>query len=69
MKNGLCLISGGIDSAVAGKIVRDKGYSFDAIHFSIEPFTDSGPEDKSRILSKKIGAEKFFVIHFCKAFS
>jgi len=69
MKKGLCLISGGIDSAVAGKIVRDKGYPFDAIHFSIEPFTDSSPEEKSRILSKKIGAERFFVIHCGKAFS
>lgn len=51
----LLLLSGGIDSPVAGHLLKKKGFPLEAIHFSLEPYTDSEPEDKSRALAKKLG--------------
>jgi len=49
---GLILISGGFDSAVVAKIMKDKGLELKAIHFSYEPFTNNSPEIKSREICK-----------------
>ena len=62
MNKGLLLLSGGIDSPVAGYLMKRKGTELLAIHFSLEPFTDNAPEKKTRILAKKIGCKKLFVI-------
>jgi thiamine biosynthesis protein ThiI len=59
---GLLLLSGGIDSPVAGKLMIDKGYDVVGLHFSLEPFTDDTPEKKSKIIAKKIGIKKLLVI-------
>lgn len=61
-KKALLLISGGIDSPVAGKIAQEKGYELTAIHFSQEPFTDSTPKLKSLALCKLLGLKEMIVI-------
>ena len=62
MKKGLLLLSGGIDSPVAGYLMKRKKTKLLAVHFSLEPFTDDAPEKKTRILAKMIGCEKLWVI-------
>ena len=33
-KKAICIISGGMDSAVAAKIAKDEGYGIVAVHFN-----------------------------------
>lgn len=61
-KRALLLISGGIDSPVAGKLALENGYSLEAIHFSQKPFTDDTPEMKSLALCKKLGIKEMIVV-------
>jgi len=56
------LLSGGIDSPVAGMIAKGKGIGLVAVHFSLEPFTDNTPEIKSAKLAEKIGIKKLYVV-------
>ncbi len=58
----LLLISGGIDSPVAGKLALEKGYELEAIHFSQEPFTDDSAELKSLLLCKMLGLKEMIVV-------
>jgi thiamine biosynthesis protein ThiI len=44
----LLLLSGGIDSPVAGRFLQENGHDVAALHFSQEPFTDASPEAKSK---------------------
>ena len=62
----LLLISGGFDSAVAGYLVNKQGIEVSAIHFSYEPFTDNGPEIKSREACKILGIKDFKVVNISK---
>ncbi len=62
-KKALLLISGGIDSPVAGKLAIEKGYKLSAIHFSQEPFTDATPKLKSIALCKLIGLKEMIVVN------
>lgn len=62
-KKALLLVSGGIDSPVAGKLAIEKGYTLFAIHFSQEPFTDSTPRLKSLALCKLLGLKKMLVVN------
>jgi thiamine biosynthesis protein ThiI len=57
----LLLISGGIDSPVAGRMLQDK-FDLVAIHFSQEPFTDNSAEIKSLKLCKKLGLKEMLVV-------
>jgi tRNA uracil 4-sulfurtransferase len=61
MKKALLLLSGGIDSPVAGELLKNK-FELDAIHFSQEPFTDSSPEEKAKKTGKKIGLKELLVV-------
>jgi len=63
---GLLLISGGFDSPVAGYIMQKQDIEIIALHFSYEPFTDNGPEIKSRKASEILGFKKFIVINISK---
>jgi len=60
---GLLLISGGFDSPVAGYIIQKEGVEIIAVHFSYEPFTDNGPEIKSKKTSEMLKFKKFIVIN------
>jgi len=65
---GLLLLSGGIDSPVAGHCAIAAGTEIIAVHFSSEPFTDNSPEKKSLELSKALGIKKLYVVNLGKAF-
>jgi len=66
---GLLLISGGIDSAVAGNIMMQQGLELIGIHFSSEPFTNDEPEQKSIKLCKLIGIKKLLVVDAGRMFA
>ena len=51
----LLLLSGGIDSPVAGHLAQEAGWDLEAVHFSFEPLTDKTPEEKSRKLADILG--------------
>lgn len=57
---GLLLISGGFDSAVAGYLAMQDSVPIDAIHFSLEPFTNSKPFEKSKDCLKRLGLDKIY---------
>lgn len=59
---GLLMLSGGIDSPVAGHLMQRQGFELIALHFSLEPFTDNSPELKSKALAKKLGLMTFITI-------
>ncbi len=58
---GLLLLSGGIDSPVAGSIVAEQAELF-ALHFSNEKFAGSESVEKCRRISKKLGIKKLIVL-------
>lgn len=59
---GLLLLSGGIDSPVAGHLLQQRGAELEALHVSLEPFTDNSPELKARALAKQLGLGAFAVV-------
>jgi len=61
-KKAMLLISGGIDSPVAGKFLQEAGFSLEAIHFSQVPFTDDTPEKKSLLLARALGLKEMSVV-------
>ena len=61
----LALLSGGFDSPVAIYLMK-KQLEIDALHFSLEPFTNNTPEKKSIELAKKLGARNLYVINNSK---
>ena len=58
----LALLSGGFDSPVAIYLMKNK-LETDALHFSLEPFTNDIPEKKSIELCKKLGIKNLYVIN------
>ncbi len=62
----ILLISGGFDSPVAGYLMQQKGVEIIAVHFSYEPFTDNGPELKSRKAAEHLKFKKFISINIGK---
>lgn len=52
---GLLLISGGIDSPVAGFMTVKRGMKIDCIHFHSFPYTGEAAKEKVIALTKKIG--------------
>lgn len=57
----LLLLSGGIDSPVAGLLAQKK-FEMKAAHFSQAPFTDDSPEKKSIAAAKKLGLKELIVV-------
>ena len=60
-QKALLLLSGGIDSPVAGFVAKEK-FELLAIHFSQEPFTDSTPQEKALAAAKKLGIKELIVV-------
>jgi tRNA uracil 4-sulfurtransferase len=58
----LLLLSGGIDSPVAGKLLQEQGVELEAVHFSLEPFTDGGGEEKAAALARALGLARLHVV-------
>ncbi len=66
---GLLLLSGGIDSPVAGKLVLDKGFDLIAVHFANYPVTNNSAEKKAIELAQRLGLKKLYVINLGKVFT
>ena len=62
MKKGLLLMSGGIDSPVAGYLMKKKDFQLVAVHFSNKKFAGNEPDAKSKKLAKKIGVKKYYSV-------
>ena len=64
---GLLLLSGGIDSPVAGFLMAKRGVDIDCIHFHSYPFTSERAEEKiydlARIMARYTGPMKIFSIN------
>lgn len=64
----LLMLSGGIDSPVAGMEVMKRGVTIEAIHFHSPPFTSEKAKDKvielTRILSERVGPIKLHIMPF-----
>ena len=67
---GLLLLSGGIDSPVAGYLMAKRGMELEALHFHSYPYTSELAREKVEILAKKlsayIGRVKLHVVSFTK---
>lgn len=65
---GMLMISGGIDSPVAGYMMAKRGMKLDAIHFHSYPYTGEAAKDKVITLAKKVseftGGMNLFVVPF-----
>lgn len=65
---GLLMISGGIDSPVAGYMMAKRGLKLDAIHFHSYPYTSEAAKQKvidlTKILSGYTGGANLFVVPF-----
>ncbi|MBR6737550.1 MAG: tRNA 4-thiouridine(8) synthase ThiI [Clostridia bacterium] len=53
---GLLLISGGIDSPVAGYLMAKRGMKLEALHFHSYPYTSESAKEKVVDLAKMVGA-------------
>lgn len=51
---GLLLLSGGIDSPVAGHMIARRGAAIDAVYFETPPYTGEAAKEKVRSLAKKL---------------
>ena len=60
-ERALLLLSGGIDSPVAGHLMAQRGLRLDAVHFSLEPITDDAAAVKSRKLAERLGLGRLYV--------
>ncbi|MDS0982851.1 tRNA 4-thiouridine(8) synthase ThiI [Staphylococcus epidermidis] len=64
----LLMLSGGIDSPVAGIEVMKRGVTVEAIHFHSPPFTSEKAKDKvielTRILAERVGPMKLHLVPF-----
>ena len=67
---GMLLLSGGIDSPVAGFLMSKRGLKLNAIHFHSYPYTSEQAKQKvidlANIIKKYCGDIKLFVIPFTK---
>jgi len=58
----LLLLSGGFDSPVAAKLLQEQGVELEAVHFSLEPFTDNAAEEKCVRLARHLGIKRVHVV-------
>lgn len=65
---GTILLSGGIDSPVAGHMISKRGVFLDAVHFESFPYTSERARQKviklAKIMSEYTGNIRMFIIHF-----
>ncbi len=67
---GLLLLSGGIDSPVAGYLISKRGLTIDALHFHSYPYTSEQAKDKvitlAKTLTNYVGNINIHIISFTK---
>ena len=67
---GLLLLSGGIDSPVAGFLMASRGMGIDAVHFHAYPYTSAEARDKTVRLAQTLGGYcmgvRLYVVGFTK---
>ncbi len=65
---GLLLLSGGIDSPVAGYLMAKRGLTIDSIYFHTHPYTSESAKEKVKTLHKKLSlflpSSKLYIINF-----
>ena len=70
--NGLLLLSGGIDSPVAGFMMAKRGMKIDSIHFHSYPFTSKQAHQKAvdlaKLMGKYTGNMKFYSINLSEIY-
>ena len=70
--NGLLLLSGGIDSPVAGFMMAKRGMKIDSIHFHSYPFTSKQAHQKAvdlaKLMGKYTGKMKFYSINLSEIY-
>ncbi len=68
--SGLLLLSGGIDSPVAGVMMAKRGMPISALHFHSYPYTSENAKQKviklAKIISRYTGAFKLYIVSFTK---
>lgn len=63
------LLSGGIDSPVAGWLMKQHGLDIIPIHFANYPFTEKEPEEKARKVAQLLGFSDLMVKDLGKEFA
>ncbi|MFC1648181.1 tRNA sulfurtransferase [Nanoarchaeota archaeon] len=58
---GILLLSGGIDSPVAAKLMQEQGMELVAVHFHTEPFTGPESTEKCKVLAKMLNMQLYIV--------
>ncbi|WP_297281122.1 tRNA uracil 4-sulfurtransferase ThiI [uncultured Anaerococcus sp.] len=70
--NGLLLLSGGIDSPVAGFMMAKRGMKIDSIHFHSYPFTSKQAHQKAvdlaKLMGKYTGNMKFYSVNLSEIY-
>ncbi len=61
MTEALLLLSGGIDSAVAGGMIKEKDHKVTAIHYTVKPATRGEEEEKCREIKQKIDLDRLII--------
>src|SRR2546426_11245674 len=61
-ERALLLLSGGIDSPVAGHMIAPPGLEGLAVHFSLEPITDDAAAGESRKLPERLGGAQVLLV-------
>ncbi len=62
MKKAVCIISGGMDSALSAKIAEDEGYEIIALHFNYGQRTQAKELECFRKIAKDVNSEKLYEI-------
>jgi thiamine biosynthesis protein ThiI len=55
------LLSGGFDSPVAGRMLKEQGVALEALHGSFEPVTDDASVRKAETLARQLGLRRLWV--------
>jgi len=61
-KKAVCIISGGMDSALAAQIAKNRGYKIIALHFNYSQKTESKELECFKLIAKDLNVEKEYIV-------